>query len=111
MVKCTERDVLHYTGISYLWLVLVHPPSLPEVVELMSSSDSCERTSITMLSSSSSSTVWSGSRRGDFGEDDRWTLVFGPTKREGGGEVLVPTDEVVGVLFGEDFGERLAGVM
>ena len=43
----------HHTAIWILWVVAVQPPSLPEVVELVSSSESCVMTSITMLSSSS----------------------------------------------------------
>ena len=38
---------------SNLWLVEMQPPSLPDVVEEVSSSDSWERTSITIFSSSS----------------------------------------------------------
>lgn len=72
----------------------------------MSSSDSCERTSITMLSSSSSSSSSrSGGLRGDLGDGDLCALAL--RWEEGGGEVLVPTEDVVGVREGEDLGERL----
>ena len=82
---------------SYLWLVEVVPPSLPDVVELVSSSESWVMISITMFSSSSSPLTPSGLFSPE-GDGDGWV----PT---GGGVPLGPGSWSDGA--GEEAGIRL----